>query len=164
MSHPQGVLIMNKRVSSSKLAILFLATAFSITAFAEQPAAVDPNIASSNTNELVKIDVKLGDGDLATAGHDVTVHYTGWLYSETAPGHHGKKFDTSYFLPPKPLKFPLGGGKVIKGLDQGVEGMKVGGKRTLIVTSEMAYGAEGGGKTIPPNAALVFDIELLDVK
>ena len=112
--------------------------------------------------------MKLGEGEAATTSHELTVHYTGWLYKEAAPDHHGKKFDTSYALPVKPLKFILGSGRVIKGWEQGIEGMKVGGKRTLIIPPELAYGSAGKNKDqisgIPPNATLIFDVELLDVK
>jgi len=113
--------------------------------------------------ELIKTDVKLGDGTLATASKDVSVHYTGWLYDETATDHHGKKFDSSRDRG-QPFEFPLGAGHVIKGWDQGVEGMKVGGQRTLIIPAALGYGARGAGGVIPPNATLVFDVELLGVR
>jgi FKBP-type peptidyl-prolyl cis-trans isomerase len=113
--------------------------------------------------ELIKTDVTLGDGTLATAGKDVSVHYTGWLYDETATDHHGKKFDSSRDRG-QPFEFPLGAGHVIKGWDQGVEGMKVGGQRTLIIPAALGYGARGAGGVIPPNATLVFDVELLGVR
>ena len=112
--------------------------------------------------EQIKTDVKLGEGTQATAGHDVSVHYTGWLYDEAAADHKGAKFDSSRDRG-QPFEFPLGGGRVIKGWDQGVEGMKVGGQRTLTIPSSMGYGARGAGGLIPPNATLVFDVELLGV-
>ena len=112
--------------------------------------------------ELIKTDVKLGTGDLATAGKSVSVHYTGWLYDAAATDHHGKKFDSSRDRN-EPFEFPLGGGRVIAGWDQGVAGMKVGGQRTLIIPANMGYGARGAGGVIPPNATLVFDVELLGV-
>ena len=114
-------------------------------------------------NELIKTDNKLGDGDLATAGHDVFVHYTGWLFDAAAPDQRGKQFDSSRDRG-DPFGFPLGAGRVIKGWDQGVEGMKVGGQRTLIIPSEMGYGARGAGGDIPPNSTLIFDVELLGVR
>ncbi|HEX5337204.1 MAG TPA: FKBP-type peptidyl-prolyl cis-trans isomerase [Gallionella sp.] len=117
----------------------------------------------SNMTELIKTDVKLGEGALATAGKDVSVHYTGWLYDEAAPDHKGKKFDSSRDRG-MPFEFPLGAGHVIKGWDQGVDGMKVGGQRTLTIPSSMGYGARGAGGVIPPNATLVFDVELLGVR
>ena len=90
------------------------------------------------------------------------MHYTGWLYDETAPEHKGKKFDSSRDRG-QPFEFPLGAGHVIKGWDAGVAGMKVGGQRTLIIPSDMGYGSRGAGGVIPPNATLVFDVELLGV-
>ena len=113
--------------------------------------------------ELIKTDNKLGDGTEANAGHHVTVHYTGWLYDEEAPDHKGKKFDSSRDRA-EPFDFPLGAGRVIKGWDQGVEGMKVGGQRTLVIPANLGYGARGAVGVIPPNATLVFDVELLAVR
>ncbi|WP_366942980.1 FKBP-type peptidyl-prolyl cis-trans isomerase [uncultured Cocleimonas sp.] len=110
-----------------------------------------------------KIDVQMGDGAVAKSGQTVSVHYTGWLYEPEASDNHGTKFDSSVDRG-QPFQFPLGGGRVIKGWDQGVEGMKVGGKRTLIIPPEMGYGARGAGRVIPPNATLIFDVELLGVE
>jgi FKBP-type peptidyl-prolyl cis-trans isomerase FkpA len=112
-----------------------------------------------NVSELQKIDTVVGDGAEAVAGNEVDVHYTGWLFDENAPDHKGQKFDSSLDRG-QFFSFPLGAGHVIKGWDQGVQGMKVGGKRTLIIPSEMGYGPRGAGGVIPPNATLVFDIEL----
>jgi FKBP-type peptidyl-prolyl cis-trans isomerase FkpA len=112
--------------------------------------------------ELVKTDVVVGKGKEAIAGKTVDVNYTGWLYDAAAKNHHGKMFDTS--VGRGPFSFPLGAGRVIKGWDQGVAGMKVGGKRTLVIPPELGYGPRGAGGVIPPNATLVFDVELLDVK
>ena len=106
---------------------------------------------------------KVGTGAEATAGKTVSVHYTGWLYDPKAADHHGKKFDSSKDHG-DPFEFKLGAGQVIRGWDQGVAGMKVGGSRTLIIPSELAYGRRGAGGAIPPNAVLVFDVELLGVK
>ena len=113
--------------------------------------------------ELIKTDIKLGEGDLAISGMEVLVHYTGWLYDETAPDHKGAKFDSSRDRY-EAFDFPLGAGHVIRGWDQGVEGMKVGGQRTLIIPSELGYGSRGAGGVIPPDATLVFDVELLAVR
>ena len=101
-------------------------------------------------------DIKQGQGDAATAGKTVSVHYTGWLTD-------GKKFDSSKDRG-QPFEFPLGGGRVIKGWDEGVQGMKVGGKRTLVIPPQLGYGPRGAGGVIPPNATLMFDVELLAVK
>jgi len=116
-----------------------------------------------NITSLQVTDTKTGAGAPAAAGKRVTVHYTGWLYDAKAPDRHGKKFDSSRDRK-EPFAFKLGAGDVIRGWDQGVAGMKVGGSRTLIVPSDLGYGARGAGAAIPPNSTLVFDVELLDVK
>jgi FKBP-type peptidyl-prolyl cis-trans isomerase FkpA len=112
--------------------------------------------------ELRKIDVVLGSGAEAKPG-TVLVHYTGWLHDPAASDGHGKKFDSSVDRG-QPFEFALGRGQVIRGWDEGVAGMKVGGKRTLIIPPEMGYGARGAGGVIPPNATLVFDVELVEVR
>jgi FKBP-type peptidyl-prolyl cis-trans isomerase FkpA len=101
-------------------------------------------------------DDQVGTGTEAQAGKTVSVHYTGWLLD-------GTKFDSSKDRN-QPFSFPLGGGQVIKGWDEGVAGMKVGGKRTLVIPPDLGYGARGAGGVIPPNATLKFEVELLDVK
>ena len=113
--------------------------------------------------ELKKIDVKQGTGAEAVNGKPVLVHYTGWLYDLSKPDQKGAKFDSSRDRG-QPFSFPLGGGRVIKGWDEGVQGMKVGGKRTLLIPPELGYGSRGAGGVIPPNATLKFEVELLDVK
>jgi FKBP-type peptidyl-prolyl cis-trans isomerase FkpA len=116
-----------------------------------------------NITSLQISDGKVGTGAAATAGKQVSVHYTGWLYDPKTADHHGKKFDSSRDHG-EPFSFKLGAGTVIRGWDQGVAGMKVGGTRTLVIPSELGYGARGAGGAIPPNATLLFDVELLDVK
>lgn len=111
---------------------------------------------------LIKTDTKLGEGAEAQAGQTVIVHYTGWLYDEKAPDNKGAKFDSSLDRN-DPFDFPLGAGHVIRGWDEGVQGMKVGGSRTLVIPPEMGYGASGAGADIPPNATLVFEVKLLKV-
>jgi len=101
-------------------------------------------------------DIKQGTGEVATSGKTVSVHYTGWLTD-------GKKFDSSKDRG-QPFEFPLGGGRVIKGWDEGVQGMKVGGVRKLTIPSSLAYGSRGAGGAIPPDATLVFEVELLKVR
>ena len=108
------------------------------------------------------IDHEIGTGAEAVAGDTVTVHYTGWLFDAAAPDQKGRKFDSSRDRG-DPFEFPLGAGHVIAGWDQGVAGMKVGGSRTLIIPPELGYGAQGAGGVIPPNATLVFHVELLGV-
>jgi FKBP-type peptidyl-prolyl cis-trans isomerase FkpA len=110
---------------------------------------------------LQKIDTVPGTGKEAVPGSTVVVNYTGWLYSPNAQMQHGAQFDSS--VGREPFSFQLGAGQVIPGWDQGVQGMKVGGKRTLIVPAELGYGARGAGP-IPPNSNLIFEVELLDVK
>ncbi len=119
--------------------------------------------AVADSSRLTKIDVKTGTGKEATPGKMVRVHYTGWLFDKSAVDNKGKKFDSSRDRPGN-FTFPLGAGRVIKGWDQGVQGMKVGGQRTLIIPSSMGYGARGAGSAIPPNATLVFDVELIGVE
>lgn len=104
-------------------------------------------------------DSTVGEGAIAAAGQRVTVHYTGWLYNN---GEQGAKFDSSKDRN-DPFVFHLGAGMVIKGWDEGVAGMQVGGKRTLIIPAALGYGARGAGGVIPPNATLKFDVELLAV-
>ena len=120
---------------------------------------VVPSDAASSTvtkpSGLKYEDVKIGTGDEAEAGKTVSVHYTGWLTN-------GTKFDSSKDRG-QPFDFPLGGGRVIRGWDEGVQGMKVGGVRKLTIPPELGYGARGAGGVIPPNATLVFEVELLKV-
>ena len=119
--------------------------------------------AVADSSGLTKIDVKTGTGKEATPGKMVRVHYTGWLFDKSAADNKGKKFDSSRDRPGN-FTFPLGAGRVIKGWDQGVQGMKVGGQRTLIIPPSMGYGARGAGNIIPPNATLIFDVELMGVE
>ena len=116
-----------------------------------------------NITSLQITDSKVGTGAEAKSGRQVTVHYTGWLYDAKAADKHGKKFDSSKDHG-EPFSFKLWGGQVIRGWDQGVAGMKVGGTRTLVIPSELGYGQRGAGGAIPPNATLLFDVELLEVK
>jgi FKBP-type peptidyl-prolyl cis-trans isomerase len=109
---------------------------------------------------LKYVELKEGDGAEAKKGNEVVVHYTGWLYND---GKIGKKFDSSVDRK-EPFEFKLGAEMVIKGWDEGVAGMKVGGKRKLIIPPELAYGKRGAGKDIPPDATLLFEVELLKIK
>ena len=113
--------------------------------------------------ELQRIDVQVGSGAVASSGNEVTVHYTGWLYDEDAPDRRGSKFDSSVDRG-EPFTFLLGAGRVIRGWDEGVAGMRVGGKRMLLIPPEYGYGRKGAGGVIPPNGSLVFEVELLGVR
>jgi len=141
--------------------ILGLTIALSLTACkrAEPPAPTSTQAAPAIA--LQKIDSVVGTGKEAVAGSTAVVNYTGWLYEPKAEAQHGAKFDSS--VGRSPFSFQVDGGQVIKGWDVGVQGMKVGGKRTIIVPAEMGYGANGIGP-IPPNSNLIFDVELLDVQ
>ena len=144
------------------LAAMLLSAAFSPLVLAADTPAPAPAQAVKLSQDLIKTDTVIGTGAEAVSGRNVTVHYTGWLFDPAAADLHGKKFDSS--VGKDAFVFPLGGGRVIKGWDQGVAGMKVGGKRTLIIPAALAYGERGaGGGVIPSNASLVFDVELLKV-
>lgn len=117
----------------------------------------------SSVKELIKNDVKIGNGAEAKAGQQVEVHYTGWLFDQSAADNKGRKFDSSRDRG-EPFRFSLGAGEVIKGWDQGVQGMKIGGQRTLVIPAELGYGSRGAGGVIPPGATLVFDVELLGIQ
>lgn len=127
------------------------------------PGASSPAAAPADVNAFDKKDVAVGTGAEARPGMMVSVHYTGWLYTPSAPESRGKKFDSSKDRG-QPFEFQLGKGDVIPGWDQGVAGMKVGGTRVLTIPSSMGYGARGAGADIPPNSGLVFEVELLGVK
>ncbi len=118
---------------------------------------------TQNVTKLIKKDTVAGEGREAEAGFNVTVHYTGWLYDPSKADSKGAKFDSSLDRH-EPFVFFLGGGQVIQGWDEGFAGMKVGGKRTLIIPPHMGYGVHGAGGVIPPNATLIFDVELLGIK
>ena len=141
--------------------VLLLATGISANiAYAEKTVTKKE---AANVTKLIKTDRKLGKGEQAKAGRAVAVHYTGWLYDASAKDNKGKKFDSSLDRG-APIEFPLGAGMVIDGWEQGIEGMKVGGQRTLIIPPHLGYGAQGAPGAIPPNAALIFDVELMGVR
>jgi FKBP-type peptidyl-prolyl cis-trans isomerase FkpA len=120
--------------------------------------------AESSGPQVQVTDLKVGKGTEAAIGNTVKVHYTGWFFKPLAVKQHGRKFDSSLDRG-EPLEFRLGAGQVIKGWEQGVAGMKVGGKRSLIIPSQLAYGKRGApGGSIPPDSDLIFEVELLDVK
>jgi FKBP-type peptidyl-prolyl cis-trans isomerase FkpA len=121
------------------------------------------NTENTSVTQLIRQDDVVGTGAEAQSGRVVTVHYTGWLYDQTRPDRRGNKFDSSRDRN-EPFSFNLGAGEVIRGWDEGVAGMKVGGRRTLTIPPDMGYGARGAGGVIPPNSTLLFDVELLEVK
>ncbi len=131
------------------------------SAIAQQPASPAPEPPEA---ALLVTDVVKGIGDEALPGMIVIVHYTGWLYDPLASDHRGRKFDSSRERG-QPLSFPLGGGRVIRGWEQGIPGMRVGGTRKLVIPPALAYGERGAGNgVIPPGATLLFEVELLAVE
>jgi peptidylprolyl isomerase len=129
------------------------------TIMSDESNAQSPKPVTTSSG-LQIIDTKVGTGASPRTGQTVVVHYTGWLYEN---GKKGAKFDSSVDRN-EAFEFPIGQGRVIKGWDEGVGSMKVGGKRTLIIPANLGYGARGAGGAIPPNATLMFDVELLGVK
>jgi FKBP-type peptidyl-prolyl cis-trans isomerase FkpA len=125
---------------------------------ASAPAAV-----TATVEEMQVKDLAAGTGAEAVAGSRATVHYSGWLYDPAQPESKGTPFDSSRESG-RPFTFQVGAGQVIAGWDQGVQGMKVGGQRRLVIPAALAYGERGAGGVIPPGATLVFDVELLDVR
>jgi peptidylprolyl isomerase len=147
----------------SRLAAFALVTALAAVFAAGAPttAAAQAVGKTMTTQSGLQItDSKVGTGATPQPGQICVMHYTGWLYQD---GAKGKKFDSSLDRG-QPFEFPIGKQRVIAGWDEGVASMKVGGKRTLIIPPELGYGARGAGGVIPPNATLIFDVELLDVK
>ena len=173
MSSHVPVLATSMRPAFLHQARIFVVLTAAIVGLSGQPAtaqytppAAIPQGASkldAMPNQLQKIDVKQGSGAEATSGKTAVVQYTGWLYDPAKPDNKGAKFDSSRDRN-EPFDFPLGGGRVIKGWDMGVVGMKVGGQRTLVIPPDLGYGKRGAGGVIPPNATLIFDVELVDVK
>ena len=151
----------------NRLSRAAIITAIAAVALASGSAAVlNPAMSQpapkpvTTSSGLQIVDTKVGTGASPRAGQTAVVHYTGWLYVN---GAKGSKFDSSVDRN-EPFEFPVGQGRVIKGWDEGVASMKIGGKRTLIVPPQLGYGARGAGGVIPPNATLMFDVELLGVK
>ena len=144
---------------STRIAALLVSVGLalsSVVACGDNPAAPTVNVPFSTT------DLVVGSGATASTGQTVTVAYTGWLYEEGAADNKGTQFDQT--SAESPFSFVLGSGQVIAGWDQGLEGMKVGGRRRLVIPPALAYGTQGaGGGLIPPNATLIFEVELLGV-
>jgi len=159
--HPVSATPPTYRVVMKLISLTCAAAALAVVALTTPSQAADgaPGKMSELPSGLKYTDSKVGDGAIATSGHKVSVHYTGWLSNN---GEKGKKFDSSVDRG-QPFSFGLGARQVIRGWDEGVAGMKVGGKRTLVIPPDLGYGAQGAGGVIPPNATLIFDVELLKV-
>lgn len=151
-----------KKIALAFAGCALVLTTASFTVVAAESVTKDKPAMKQTITELEKIDTKVGGGREATPGGSVVVHYTGWLYDPKKPDGKGKKFDSSLDRG-EPFTFVLGGGQVIQGWDEGVAGMKIGGKRTLIIPQHLGYGSRGAGGAIPPFATLIFDVELLDI-
>jgi peptidylprolyl isomerase len=148
----------SRNAFGSGLTNLVLVLTVAIFAFAGTAVAQETSVTTPSGLKIE--DSKVGDGAAPETGQICVMHYTGWLYEN---GQKGRKFDSSVDRG-EPFEFPIGTGRVIKGWDEGVASMKVGGKRTLIIPPELGYGARGAGGVIPPNATLIFDVELLDLR
>ncbi|HET8920410.1 MAG TPA: FKBP-type peptidyl-prolyl cis-trans isomerase [Xanthobacteraceae bacterium] len=144
----------------SRRAALVTALSVAATGVIAMSEAADAQPVTTTPSGLKIIDVKVGTGPSPKPGQTCMMNYTGWLYEN---GKKGAKFDSSLDRN-QPFSFPIGQRQVIAGWDEGVATMKVGGKRTLIIPPELGYGARGAGGVIPPNATLIFDVELLGVK
>jgi peptidylprolyl isomerase len=149
-----------ERARAAAIALAALAAAAAGTGMSTQAAAQAEGKIMTTASGLQIKDTEIGTGASPKTGQTCVMHYTGWLFQN---GVKGAKFDTSVDRG-QPFEFPIGTGRVIKGWDEGVAGMKVGGRRTLIIPPDLGYGARGAGGVIPPNATLLFEVELLDVK
>jgi FKBP-type peptidyl-prolyl cis-trans isomerase FkpA len=163
---PRNVVTLSVRAPALAIATFAALATFcsASSTFAQDPKPMTAASAASPVTELKIVDVTEGTGRVAEKGKAAMVHYTGWLYDDKAADKKGKQFDTSSNRG-LPFGFIVGVGRVIKGWDEGLPGMKVGGKRTLIIPAAMAYGdKEVGNGLIPANSPLVFDIELIEIK
>ena len=145
------------------LAALIIALCAACTEKPAEPPGRPANSPASPANSLEMVDLKAGEGASLAAGQRAVVQYTGWLYQESAPDKKGTEFDSSRHGG-EPFRFTVGAGQVIKGWDQGVVGMKIGGLRRLTIPADLAYGENGAGGVIPPGATLVFEVELVRIE
>jgi peptidylprolyl isomerase len=152
--------MLRRNLRKAAMIALALGLGFGVGLSTIDPASAQQGKAMTTSAALQIIDTTVGTGASPTTGQTCVMHYTGWLYEN---GQKGKKFDSSVDRG-QPFEFPIGVGRVIKGWDEGVASMKVGGKRTLIIPADLGYGARGAGGVIPPNATLLFEVELLGVK
>ena len=148
---------MNKKIWLALILMMYFTNSFSIEITTGDTKKMEDKI-----QELVIQDTKVGEGRVAEKGLTISVHYTGWLLDATKNDKKGQKFDSSLDRR-EPFNFVLGVGQVIKGWDDGFDGMKIGGSRTILIPSEMGYGSRGAGGAIPPNADLIFEVELLEI-
>tara|TARA_B110000902_G_scaffold252030_1_gene313001 strand:- start:401 stop:850 length:450 start_codon:yes stop_codon:yes gene_type:complete len=148
---------MYKKIWLVLILMMYFTNSFSIEITTGDTKKMDEKI-----QELVIEDTKIGEGRESEKGLSISVHYTGWILDASKSDKKGDKFDSSLDRK-QPFIFVLGVGQVIKGWDQGFDGMKIGGKRTILIPSEMGYGSRGAGNAIPPNADLIFEIELLEI-
>jgi len=148
---------MYKKIWLVLILMMYFTNSFSIEITTGDTKKMDEKI-----QELVIQDTKVGEGRESEKGLSISVHYTGWILDASKSDKKGDKFDSSLDRK-QPFIFVLGVGQVIKGWDQGFDGMKIGGKRTILIPSEMGYGSRGAGNAIPPNADLIFEIELLEI-
>ena len=148
---------MYKKIWLVLILMMYFTNSFSIEITTGDTKKMDEKI-----QELVIEDTKIGEGRESEKGLSISVHYTGWILDASKSDKKGDKFDSSLDRK-QPFIFVLGVGQVIKGWDQGFDGMKIGGKRTILIPSEMGYGSRGAGNAIPPNADLIFEVELLEI-
>jgi len=144
------------------LSILTVAAASALLAGGTRPATAQSRTPMTTPSGLIITDITVGTGATPRQGQTCVMHYTGWLYDEREPQRRGAEFDSSR---PRgePFEFPLGGGQVIRGWDEGVVGMRIGEVRELAIPSHLAYGSRGAGRVIPPDQALLFEVELLAI-
>ena len=148
---------MHKKIWAIFIVMMYFTNSFAIEITTGDTQKIDKKI-----QELVIEDIKVGEGREAEKGLTISVHYTGWIYDSIKNDKKGDKFDSSLDRR-EPFTFVLGVGQVIKGWDDGFDGMKIGGSRTILIPSEMGYGSRGAGNAIPPNADLIFEVELLEI-
>ena len=145
-----------------KIWVIFIVIMYFTNSFAIEITTRDTQKMDEKIQELVIEDIKVGEGREAEKGLTISVHYTGWIYDSIKNDKKGDKFDSSLDRR-EPFSFVLGVGQVIKGWDEGFDGMKIGGKRTILIPADMGYGSRGAGNAIPPNADLIFEVELLEI-
>jgi FKBP-type peptidyl-prolyl cis-trans isomerase len=150
-------------LASAAAAIFLMPSGIAVAQAPETVPTSSQSKMDAKITQLQKTDTSVGTGVEAVKGKIAVVHYTGWLYDPASADKKGRKFDSSLDRR-SPFSFPIGGGRVIRGWDEGVAGMRSGGRRTLVIPPDLAYGSRGAGGVIPPDATLIFEIELLDVR